>query len=128
MFDFGLSYSHMLVIVILAVIVIGPKDLPVVLRRVGQFMNKVRGMGREFQGHVDSAMRDAGMADIKKDLQSLKSGVDADMKVPPDLMKSTAPSKLATTAGENDFNRFFGADAHQGETRVAGRGLVEPAP
>ncbi len=125
MFDFGLSYSHMLVIVILAVIVIGPKDLPVVLRRVGQFMNKVRGMGREFQGHVDSAMREAGMDDIKKDFQNLKSGIDADMKMPPDLSKS--PSPMVSTAAHNDFNRFFGAETPGGETRVAGRGLVEPA-
>ena len=77
MFDFGLSFSHIIVIVLLAVIVIGPKDLPVVLRRLGQFMNKMRGMARDFQGQVDVAMKDAGMDGIQKDLQSLKSGMSA---------------------------------------------------
>src|SRR5438128_463778 len=79
MFDFGLSFSHIVVIALLAVIVIGPKDLPVVLRRFGQFMNKMRGMARDFQSHVDVAMKDAGMEGIQQDLQSLKSGLSTAM-------------------------------------------------
>jgi Tat protein translocase TatB subunit len=125
MFDFGLSYSHILVIVIVAVVAIGPKDLPVVLRKLGQFMNKVRSMGREFQGHVDVAMRDAGVADLKKDLQNLKSGIDADMKTSAELLKPSAPAIVYPS--DNGFNAVFGADSSQGETRVAGRGVAEQA-
>jgi sec-independent protein translocase protein TatB len=127
MFDFGLSYSHILVIVIIAVVVIGPKDLPIVLRKVGQFMQKARGMAREFQGHVDVAMRDAGMADIKKDLQTLKSGIDTPINVPPVIKPSVPPSSWPSTTPENDFKNYFGSENPTGETRVAGRGL-EQAP
>jgi Tat protein translocase TatB subunit len=123
MFDFGLSYSHILVIVIVAVVAIGPKDLPVVLRKLGQFMNKMRSMGREFQGHVDVAMRDAGVADLKKDLQNLKSGIDADMKTPADLLKPAAAPVIYPS--DNGFTSVFGTESGQGETRVAGRGVAE---
>ena len=53
MFDFGVGYSEMFVLALIAVIVIGPKDLPKVLRAFGKMMTKARGMAREFQGHVD---------------------------------------------------------------------------
>ncbi len=144
MFDFGLSFSHILVIVVLAVIAIGPKDLPVVLRRLGQFMNKMRGMAREFQGQVDAAMKDAGMEDVKKDLMSLKSGVSAAMSPVQTLVTSTASAVTGSTASAspigaapqmmkldnmqgNDFTRLFGGQA-VGETRIAGRGLEDGKP
>ncbi|MEI2806715.1 MAG: Sec-independent protein translocase protein TatB [Albidovulum sp.] len=70
MFDFGVGYSELFVIAVVAVIVIGPKDLPRVLRTFGQFMNKARRMAGEFQGHVDAAMKDAGVADVRKDIRA----------------------------------------------------------
>ena len=139
MFDFGLSFSHIVVIVILAVVVIGPKDLPVVLRRFGQFMNKMRGMARDFQGQVDSAMKDAGMDGVRQDLQVIKSGVSAALSPGSTLMTGlagasnalepnavTAASNGATvypqSNGSNSFEDFFGVGT-SGETRVQGRGL-----
>ena len=65
MFDFGLSYTHMLVLGLIAFMVIGKNDMPIVLRKFGQFMAKVRSMSREFQGHVDIAMKDAGVASLR---------------------------------------------------------------
>ena len=101
MFDFGVGYSEMFVLALIAVIVIGPKDLPKVLRAFGQMMTKMRGMAREFQGHVDSAMKDAGLEDVKKDLQGLKS------LNPMTQLKNeiNAPSP----AKSNDFDKYFGA-------------------
>jgi Tat protein translocase TatB subunit len=151
MFDFGLSFSHIIVIVLLAVIVIGPKDLPVVLRRFGQFMNKMRGMARDFQGQVDVAMKDAGMDGIRQDLQSLKTGMSAAMnpvgtamsgtvasmmddgKKAPALstpVTSAAPSmpSLSPSFGDTaDFTKVFGSGTI-GETRVQGRALEEAQP
>jgi sec-independent protein translocase protein TatB len=143
MFDFGLSFSHILVIVVLAVIAIGPRDLPVVLRRFGQFMNKMRGMAREFQGQVDAAMKDAGMEDVKQDLMSLKSGVSAAISPVQTIMTSAASAATSAPAASpvsgapqmmkmdgiagNDFARLFG-DGAVGETRVAGRGLEDSKP
>ncbi len=54
MFDFGIGYTELFVVAMVAIIVIGPKDLPRVLRAVGKTVGKMRGMAREFQGHLDS--------------------------------------------------------------------------
>ena len=144
MFDFGLSASHIFVIVVLAVIAIGPKDLPAVLRKFGQFMNRMRGMARDFQGQVDIAMKDAGMDGIRQDLQVLKSGVTAAMSPTTALMTGVTNSALSaspnvatgssTFAGsssamnslldnsQGEFSRIFGTET-VGETRVQGRGI-----
>ena len=64
MFDIG--WSELLVIGVVALIAIGPKELPGVLRSVGQWMGKIRRMASEFQGQFQEAMREAEMADLKK--------------------------------------------------------------
>jgi sec-independent protein translocase protein TatB len=116
MFDFGVGYSELFVLAIIAVIVVGPKDLPVVLRKFGQIMQKVRGMAREFQGHVDVAMKDAGVADLKNDLNAMKSSVNSTMSMPAMQVGKTSSS----APKKNDFDKFFGEAPVAGETSVAG--------
>jgi len=60
------SWGHILVIAVVALIVIGPKELPTVLRTAGQWMGKIRRMAAEFQGRFQEAMREAEMADLKQ--------------------------------------------------------------
>ena len=60
------SWAHILVIAVVALIVIGPKELPTVLRTAGQWMGKIRRMAAEFQGRFQEAMREAEMADLKQ--------------------------------------------------------------
>lgn len=69
MFDIG--WSEMAVIAVVAIVVIGPKDLPKVMRAVGQFTAKARGMAREFQNSMDDLAREADVADTKRDLERL---------------------------------------------------------
>src|ERR1700712_2099059 len=70
MFDIG--WSEFLVIAVVALIAIGPKELPGVLRTVGQWMGKARKMAAEFQGQFQEAMREAEMADLKKSFDEVK--------------------------------------------------------
>ena len=70
MFDIG--WSELIVIGVVALIAIGPKELPGVLRMVGQWMGKARKMASEFQGHFNEAMREAEMADLKKTFDDVK--------------------------------------------------------
>ena len=69
MFDIG--WSELVVIAVVALIAIGPKELPGVLRAVGQYMRKIRSMASEFQGQFQEAMREAEMADLKKHVDEM---------------------------------------------------------
>jgi sec-independent protein translocase protein TatB len=69
MFDIG--WTELVVIGIVALIVIGPKELPGVLRMVGQWMGKVRRMAADFQGQWNEAIREAEMADLKKQVDQI---------------------------------------------------------
>jgi sec-independent protein translocase protein TatB len=70
MFDIG--WSELVLIGVVALIAIGPKELPGVLRTVGQWMGKARKMAAEFQGQFQEAMREAEMADLKKSFDEVK--------------------------------------------------------
>src|ERR1700760_2818319 len=70
MFDIG--WSEFAVIAVVALIAIGPKELPGVLRMVGQWRGKARKMASEFQGQFQEAMREAEMADLKKSFDEVK--------------------------------------------------------
>ena len=73
MFDFG--WGELVVIGIVALIAIGPKELPTVLRTLGQWMGKIRRMANEFQGQFQEAMREAEIADLKKHADEISSSV-----------------------------------------------------
>ena len=70
MFDIG--WSEFALIAVVALIAIGPKELPGVLRTVGQWMGKARKMAAEFQGQFQEAMREAEMADLKKSFDEVR--------------------------------------------------------
>jgi sec-independent protein translocase protein TatB len=67
------SWGHILVIAVVALIVIGPKELPTVLRTAGQWMGKIRRMAAEFQGQFQEAMREAEMADLKQHFDDIST-------------------------------------------------------
>jgi sec-independent protein translocase protein TatB len=71
MFDVG--WSELLLIGIVALIAIGPKELPGALRTLGQWMGKVRRMASEFQNQFHEAMREAELADLKKEVDEMAS-------------------------------------------------------
>ena len=73
MFDIG--WSELLLIGIVALIAIGPKELPTVLRTLGQWMGKVKRMASEFQGQFQEALREAEVADLKKQADDLSSAM-----------------------------------------------------
>src|SRR3954470_10356888 len=67
-----IGWSELVLIGVVALIAIGPKELPGVLRMVGQWMGKARKMAAEFQGQFQEARREAEMADLKKSFDEVK--------------------------------------------------------
>lgn len=73
MFDIGLGWQEMVVIALVAIIVIGPKDLPGVLRSVGKWSRKARSLAREFQSGLDDMVREAELDEAKKTFDTAKN-------------------------------------------------------
>ena len=72
---FGLGWAEILVAGIVGLIVIGPKELPVVFRKIGQFVGKAKGMARDFSRAMNDAADESGMKDAMDSMNSLQDGV-----------------------------------------------------
>jgi sec-independent protein translocase protein TatB len=145
MFDF--AWSEMAIIAAVALVVIGPKDLPVALRAVSGFVKKARRMAGEFQTHVDEMMRDADLKDVKDTLSSLRdfdfrstveSAVDPDGTLrdtfsanPPDPTPmpggAAGNGAAANGAGEPDGDGYDAEPEPGPPARVAAPPFVPPA-
>jgi sec-independent protein translocase protein TatB len=68
-----LSWGEIVLIGAVAVIFIGPKELPNAVRTMGKFMGKARTMAREFQNNVDDMIREADLEEVKKQVQSVQN-------------------------------------------------------
>ena len=90
----------MLVVGVVALVVIGPKELPGVLRTVGKTIGNIRKMAGEFQSQFSEAMREAEMEEARKKVseigESVKSALDTD--TPPPATSSTPPSEAEINA------------------------------
>ncbi|WP_171121623.1 MULTISPECIES: Sec-independent protein translocase protein TatB [unclassified Ruegeria] len=96
MFDLG--WTELLVIGIVALIVVGPKDLPVLFRNVGRWVGKARGMAREFSSAMNEAADQAGVNEIKKGLNAATNPVGTAMdgvkEAAQEMAKSMDPTKF----------------------------------
>jgi sec-independent protein translocase protein TatB len=110
MFDLG--WTELLVVGVVALIVVGPKDLPILFRRVGQFVGKAKGMAREFSTAMNDAADESGMREMSSNLnKSLKAatnpmgaamdGVKSAAKSLTDLDPESETGKLATQRAED---------------------------
>lgn len=107
MFDIG--WTELLIIGIVALIVVGPRDLPGMFRTLGRFTAKARGMAREFSRAMNEAADESGVKDVAQGIKAAanpkKTGLDALNKAADnfekwDPTKSAAPKKPAQTASE----------------------------
>ena len=95
MFDIG--WGEILVIGIVALVVIGPKELPGVVRTLGQTMAKLRRMAADFQNQFNEAMREGELADLKKDAEKM---IESATSVVTDNPLAKAGEELQKTVAE----------------------------
>jgi sec-independent protein translocase protein TatB len=88
-----LSPTHIIILIVVALLVVGPKDLPRMLRKVGQFMGRMRGMANEFRASFDEMARQSELDELRKEVEAMRKASQA--AIPQDLgieaaMKSDA--------------------------------------
>jgi sec-independent protein translocase protein TatB len=96
-FIFDLGWGELVVIGVVALIVFGPKELPTVLRTAGQWMGKIRRMAAEFQGQFQEAMREAEVAHLKEQFDSIQEVAKEIRSFDP---AGTAITQIESAAGE----------------------------
>lgn len=129
---FGMGWSEMVLIGIVALIVIGPKDLPNVFKALGQFTGKARGMAREFSRAMEAAADESGVRDISKSIQAAanpaKFGLD---KLKEQALAPMKPGgeteKLAAEQAANKA-KIDGMLAQKADEAAAKRASAETAP
>ena len=77
---FDITSSKLLLLGIVALLVIGPKDFPALLRTIGKYVGIIRGHAREFRAQFDEAMRESELADLKKDVESIARETEASIQ------------------------------------------------
>jgi len=98
MFDIG--WMELMVIGVVALIVVGPKDLPGLFRTMGQFMGKARGMAREFQRSMEDAAKESGLNEASSALNSIRDPFSAATKSARNFADDALKGKPAGTAGK----------------------------
>lgn len=120
MFDIG--WSELVLIGVVALIAIGPKELPGALRTLGQWTGKLRRMASEFQSQFHEAMREAEMDDLKKKVDEMTSHSYAGFDPVADVRK-----ELESTQRQIE-GAMSGDPAVSTEPTAAAATSVEPAP
>lgn len=121
---FGLGMSEMVVIGIVGLIVIGPKDLPGLFRTMGQFTGKARMMAREFSRAMEQAADQSGMKDVSKTLNAAanpkKFGTDK-IKEATGMTKGPATTELSAErqAAKEKMSKAMGDAAIARKAREA---------
>lgn len=68
----GIGFSELLILALAALIIVGPKDLPLMMRKAGQMVAKARSMAREFQAAFEDIARQSELEDLRKEIEDLK--------------------------------------------------------
>jgi len=111
---FDISWGELILIGVVALIAIGPKELPAALRTLGQWMTKIRRMANDFQNQFNEAMREAEMADLKKQVDTLTSSFDPMETVRREIesaVEDKPPSALPTSESAASAAPAAAADA-----------------
>ncbi len=128
---FGIDSPELLVIAVVALVVIGPKELPGMLRSWGKWMAQMRGMASEFRGHVDEMVRQADLDDVKKQLTGTPGldlqALDPTREIKNAIQEGMAEGEKAMSEAKTQFDNPL-VDNPLVEPESAPQIAAEPAP
>lgn len=96
---FDIAPTEFLVVVVVALVVIGPKDLPKAMRFVGKWMGKARGMARHFRAGMDTMMREAELEELEKQWKAQNAEIMRQFPSSTDLVSDMSASKPSMQGG-----------------------------
>lgn len=76
---FEISWSELLILAIVTLVFVGPKELPIFLRTLGRYAGTIRRHANEFKGHFDAAMREVELDAMKKEIQEMQNKINAEV-------------------------------------------------
>ncbi len=107
--------TELLVIAAVALIVVGPKDLPVLLRKLGQFVGRMRGMASEFRASFDEMARQSELDELRREVQAMRSGQFSNpvqTAADPHVDQVFADIDASLSSGATQMHPYAGAEIH----------------
>lgn len=133
MFDIG--WQEFILVALVAVVVVGPKDLPRVIRSVGQWIRKARSLASEFQGSLEEMARESELDDVRREIQQVSSGgigASIEKHIDPDgeIRKSVESAKASSGVDEikgtlDEAHQEARALTREGDTGKGGKDPVQ---
>jgi len=107
---FDITSSKLLLLGIVALLVIGPKDFPVLLRTIGKYMGIIRGHAKDFRAQFDEAMRESELAELKKDVEKIAQETEASFNATSQSVDQTLEDARRTVDASLDPTPASAAD------------------
>lgn len=129
MFDVG--WSELVVVGVVALVVIGPKELPGVIRNIGRAVAKLRTMAGDFRGQFDDAMREAELSEVKKTFTEAKDMASGAVQAATNPLGTLKDEISASVASINESAKALEADLalpNPMDITTTDPGAVEAAP
>lgn len=111
--------TELLVIAAVALIVVGPKDLPALLRKLGQFVGRMRGMASEFRASFDEMARQSELDELRREVQAMRSGqFSSPVQAAADAVKEAGADQVfaeidaSLSSGATQMHPYAGAQTH----------------
>lgn len=117
---FGIDSGELLIIAVVALVVIGPKDLPRVMRTLGNFIGRARGMAKHFRAGFDTMIREAELEDMEKKWKADNERIMREHPAPP-------PEEVADAWAQPILDAATAPTAPAGPTRQSSRPKAPPA-
>ena len=124
--------TELLVIAAVALIVVGPKDLPALLRKLGQFVGRMRGMASEFRASFDEMARQSELDELRREVQAMRAGQfaspahhAADAAGGAEVDQVFADIDASLSSGATQMHPYAGAEIHN---PVADNSILPPQP
>jgi sec-independent protein translocase protein TatB len=125
--------TELLVIAAVALIVVGPKDLPVLLRKLGQFVGRMRGMASEFRASFDEMARQSELDELRREVQAMRSGQFANpVQEAADAAKDEGVDQVfadidaSLSSGATQMHPYAGGEIHN-PSLTADNSILPPA-